>query len=119
MKFMRLWQKTWLLVCLLTGTSISLNAQWSTQTIQLRPGFNAVFLEVEPEDNRCEAMMAGLPVESVWRWNKRFNSVQFISDPNQLISEPEAWLFWFSGGQSIGGTSSLHTMDGGRAYLVR
>jgi hypothetical protein len=94
-------------------------AQWTTQTIQLRPGFNAVFVEVEPEDNRCDAMMAGLPVESVWRWNRRFNSVQFISDPNQLIREPEAWLVWFSAAQPIAGKSGLHTMEGGRAYLIR
>jgi hypothetical protein len=103
------------LVCI----SPSAWAQWTTQTIQLRPGFNAVFLEVEPEDNRCEVMMAGLPVESVWRWNRRFNSVQFISDPNQLIAEPEAWLIWFSGAQPIAGRSTLYTMNGGRSYLIR
>jgi hypothetical protein len=119
MKFMRLWQKTWLLVCLLTGTSISLNAQWSTQTIQLRPGFNAVFLEVEPEDNRCESVLAGLPVDTVWRWNRRFNAVQFISDPNKLIQEPDAWLVWMSGAVPIAGRSSLFTMSGGRSYLIR
>ena len=95
--------KSLFVIFALACSSLCLRAQWTTQTIQLRPGFNAVFLEVEPEDNRCEAVMAGLPVESVWRWNRRFNSVQFISDPNQLINEPEAWLMWFSGAQPIGG----------------
>src|SRR5215204_5189789 len=116
---MRFFGKLLCSAVILAGTAFPVCAQWTTQTIQLRPGLNAVFLEVEPEDKRCEVMMAGLPVESIWRWNRRFNSVQFISDPNQLIQQPEAWLMWFSGAQPLAGRSSLYTMDGGRAYLIR
>ncbi len=47
-------------------------AQWTTQTIPLRPGWNAVFLEVQPEPRECEALFSGLPIESAWGWNKRF-----------------------------------------------
>ena len=41
-------------------------AQWATQSIVLEPGWNAVYLEVQPEPRECDAVFAELPVESVW-----------------------------------------------------
>jgi hypothetical protein len=60
-------------------------AQWTNQTIVLRPGWNSGFLEIQPEPRECDALFAGVPVESVWAWNRRFSSVQFIQDPEQLF----------------------------------
>src|SRR5437867_7686304 len=67
-------------------------AQWTTQTITLNPGWNAVYLEVEPASPDCDALFAGLPVESVWAWNRRFSSVQFIQDANALLPGQPDWL---------------------------
>src|SRR5687767_4407556 len=69
-------------------------AQWRTQTINLRPGWNAVFLEVQPEPRESDAVLAGLPVEAVWRWNRRFNPVQFIQDPDTLVPASPDWLVY-------------------------
>ncbi|HSH15605.1 MAG TPA: hypothetical protein VLD18_06210, partial [Verrucomicrobiae bacterium] len=62
---------------LLLALPDSLRAQWHQQSIQLRPGWNAVFLEVRPEPEDCDTLLAGLPVESVWDWNRSADSVQF------------------------------------------
>ena len=43
--------------------------QWSRQTIQLSNGWNAVYLQVEPADPRCEAVFADWPVSSVSLYN--------------------------------------------------
>jgi len=104
---------------LLAAATPAARAQWATQTIQLRPGWNAVYLEVEPEPRECDAVLAGLPVETVWRWNRRVSSVQFIQDPNQLIQEPEAWLTWISPNHPLAGNSSLFIMEGGLPYLIK
>ena len=61
---------TLLIIALLAGTWSSFG-QWTTQTISLQPGWNAVFLEIQPEPSESDAVFAGLPVESVWRWNRR------------------------------------------------
>src|SRR5437762_5568389 len=37
-------------------------AQWVTQTITLNPGWNAVYLEVQPANSDCDAVFAGMPV---------------------------------------------------------
>lgn len=94
-------------------------AQWVTQNIRLQPGWNAVYLEVQPEPRECDAVFAGLPVESVWRWNRRFTSVQFIKDPNQLITEPDAWLAWITPVHPISQRSTLFIVEGGLPYLIK
>ncbi len=94
-------------------------AQWTTQTIQLSPGWNAVFLEVQPEPRDCDLVLAGLPVESVWRFNRRFAPVQFILSTNQPIAHPEDWLVWVPAQHPLAGQQSLFILEGGKPYLLR
>ncbi len=104
------------ILCLFTP---ALQAQWTSQTLQLNPGWNAVFVEVQPEPRDCEAVFAGLPVESVWRWNRRFSPVQFISDSNQLSPDEPDWLVYLPQNHPLHEQSSLFTLDGCRAYLIK
>ena len=104
-------------VAFLTGGSAW--AQWTTQTIQLSPGWNAVFLEVQPEPRDCDVVLAGLPVESVWLFNRRFAPVQFILSTNQPIAHPEDWLVWVRAQHALASQQSLFILEGGKPYLVR
>lgn len=108
----------YLIVLLLNG-EWAVEGQWVTQRIQLQPGWNAVFLEVQPEPRECDAVFSGLPLESVWRWNRRFTSVQFINDPNQLIAEPDAWLAWINPAHPVARKSTLFIVEGGLPYLIK
>ena len=74
------------------------HAQWATQAIPLSPGWNAVFLEVQPENNACDAVSAGLPVESVWAWNRRFEPVRYIQDAAGLDPDQPEWLTYYPPG---------------------
>lgn len=93
--------------------------QWVNQTISLQPGWNAVFLEVQPEPDECESVFQGLPVESVWFWNRRFSSVQFIQDASTLMPEQPEWLTFFPSASGKGHLSDLFIIQGGRAYLIK
>jgi hypothetical protein len=99
----------------LGGWTFSAWAQWSSQTIALQTGWNAVYLELQPEPRECPALMAGKPVASVWAWNRRFSSVQFIQDPTELVPGNPDWLAWSPGA----GTTNLFALEGGRAYLIK
>ena len=81
-------------VVLFALTSASAWAQWSKQTLTLQPGWNAVFLELTPEPQDCDSIFAGLPIESVWKWSKSFSTVQFISNPDELLPESPDWLHY-------------------------
>lgn len=102
---------------LLTG--VGAPAQWRQQTMELRPGWNAVYLEVQPEPAGSDALFAGLPVESVWTWNRSGASAEFIQDPTQLIVGQEDWLTYLPPQHPAAGQTTLHALSGGRAYLVR
>lgn len=110
-------------LCLLTLLLAALPwpalAQWTNQTIVLRPGWNSVFLEIQPEPRECDAVFAGVPVESVWVWNRRFSPVQFIQDPEQLIPGQPDWLTYFPTSHLARATMNLFTLQGNRAYLVK
>src|SRR5688572_935239 len=106
------------LMLLLVGALPAL-AQWTNQTIVLRQGWNAVFLEIQPEPRECDALFAGVPVESVWAWNRRFSPIQFIQDPGELIPGQPDWLTYFPTSHLARATMNLFTLQGNRAYLIK
>jgi len=94
------------------------HAGWVTQDITLRPGWNAVHFEVQPADNTCDAVFAGTPVRSVWAWNKRFSSVQYVRNPSELLPEQPEWLTYFPPESRQGFLTDLYAVHGGQAYLI-
>lgn len=56
---------------LLWLTLASAQAQWLTQSITLKPGWNAVFLHVDPSHTTLDALVGadgGNPIQEVWLW---------------------------------------------------
>lgn len=104
------------LVCLLANKA---RAQWVQQQIVLRPGWNAVFLEIDPTPQDCDALFAGLPIESVWDWNEASDSVQFVQDLNTLVPETPGWLTWFPPNHPLSGQARLFALRDGRPYLIK
>jgi hypothetical protein len=94
-------------------------AQWVQQQIVLKPGWNAVFLEVKPAPEECDAVFASLPVESVWDWNRTTDSAQFVQDPRTLIAGSPDWLTWFPTNHPLASETSLFTLRDGRPYLIK
>src|SRR6516225_11165035 len=82
-------------VLLILGFASLARAQWVQQQIDLKPGWNAVFLEVVPSPDECDVLFANLPVESVWEFNHTADSPQFVQDPTTLIPGSPGWLNWF------------------------
>lgn len=93
--------------------------QWVTQTITLNPGWNAVYLEVQPANPDSDAVFSGVPVESAWFWNRRFSSVQFIQDANSLVPGQPDWLTYLPADHPARATRNLYALKGGSAYLVK
>ena len=111
---------------LLAGISVAItlfsgvaHAQWATQNIPLDPGWNAVYLEVQPEVRDTATVLQGLPVDSVWMWNGRFSTVQYIEDPETLVPENPDWLVYTPPGDPRSVATNLHAVQGGRGYLIK
>jgi hypothetical protein len=95
------------------------HAQWTTQTVPLRPGWNAVHLQVQPEPADCDTLLAGLPVESVWLWNRRHAPVQFIQDPATLTPTNADWLIYLPPAHPRSEQTTLFRLLAGKCYLIK
>jgi hypothetical protein len=89
------------------------------QVITLKPGWNAVFVEVEPNQRELDTLFAGMPVLSVWRWLPTRGDSQFIRDPAEGLENLEGWFGWFPEPRPEAFLSNLFRMDGNTAYLIR
>lgn len=90
----------------------------ATQTISLHPGWNAVYLEVQPVDRTPATVFKDLPVESVWTWFDRTSSVEFIRDPADGLWAQPGWSVYAKSPDKAAATN-LFSIFANRAYLIK
>ncbi len=90
-----------------------------TQTIVLNPGWNAVYLEVQPEPRDVESVFQGLPLASAWTYSTRQRPVEFIQDPSEDLVNVEGWLGYFPRPRPEWFLTNLYAVDANRAYLLK
>lgn len=94
-------------------------ADWTvTQTIELKTGWNAVFLTVQPADPKPDTLFNGLPVDKVVSYFPMSSSVQFIQDPDEIPFNTAGWRYWVSKDQPEHFMNNLHALQANLAYLV-
>lgn len=94
---------------------LGVQAQWATQSVTLKPGWNAVFLHVDASYARLDdlALVAGNPIKEVWLWNPPSKS-QFVN-PQEPLAPNSQWAVW---NRNAGPDNSLGRLIGNAAYLV-
>lgn len=95
------------------------HAQWLTQELGLKAGWNAVFLHVDPSYATIDQLVASDPggtIEEVWLWKPDLSSQQFVDTPQAPLSTDTRWLSWT---RTQGVASQLHTLSPNFAYLVK
>ena len=95
----------------------SARAQWKSQSVVLRPGWNAVYLHVDASHTTLDAMInvAGNPITEVWQWQPQISTLQFVDSPAQPIAPNSQWLQW----DRAAAGDTLIRLSGNAAYLVR
>ncbi len=115
---------TILLVVLLLFTQVAAWADTApvptvTQTLNLDPGWNAVYVEVQPAANTPATVFSALPQGStVWAWTGKDSPVQFIQDPNEAAVYKPKWLN-ISTAPTEASLNSLYAIKANTPYLVR
>ena len=90
-----------------------------TQSVTLNPGWNAVFLEVQPLSNSPAAVFKGLPSgSSVWAWLGKDDSVQFIQDPSDPMVTKPKWLAIFAS-SAESSLNNLYALSANTPLLVQ
>lgn len=104
---------------LVAGLASQARAGTVTQTIELQPGWNAVYVEVEPEVNAIEQVFAGIPLASVWRWIPNDRPVNFIQDPDEELLTIDGWYGYFPVDRPESVLTNLYSINANQAYLVK
>ncbi len=94
-------------------------AQELTQTITLRPGWNAVWIEVDPTNRQPAVVFAGLPLAGVWTWSERISATDFIQNPEVTGWNRARWLAYFPPNSSQAPLANLYAVLPRRAYLLK
>ena len=100
------------------GVSAADPAATRTQTVDLKAGWNAVFLEVEPANPEPAAVFAGTPVDMAASFFARAGSAQYITDPAANLYKRAGWGVWYAPERPDAFLSTLHAVHGQRGYLV-
>ncbi len=88
------------------------------QRIDLRRGWNAIHLELDPLDPTPAAIFDKAGVEKVATYFPRRTPVEFIQDPGSASWKEEGWRVWFAPSQAEAPLSDLYAIPGGQGYLV-
>jgi hypothetical protein len=89
-----------------------------TQTLSLRAGWNAVFLEVEPRVKQPAELFAQSPVEVVAAFFPSRAPVYFPVNPADHPWQEENWNVWYAPSRDDAFLSNLHAVPGNQAYLI-
>ena len=90
--------------------------QYAQQTVTLAKGWNAVYLQVEPDDSRCAVVFGDWPVASVSLYNMAHLYAQFLESPSEPVSSPVEFLTWSPGMPA--GANGFNQVLAGQSYLV-
>ena len=89
------------------------------QTIELKPGWNAIYVELEPDNNDITSIFAGIPVASVWRWLPKELGQDFIQDPAEGLLSLDGWFGYYPEPRPEAFLTNLFTLSANTAYLVK
>ena len=94
------------------------DAQWMTQQLPLTPGWNAVYLHVQPEPRSLNTVFTNWPVDMVYHWQRPAVTVQYAVDPGNPFPRPGDWQNWYSAGSDAQYVSTFGDLLANEAYYV-
>ena len=108
----------WTVIIIILGMAkLSAIAQWTSQTVTLKPGWNAIFLHVDASYEEISSLPGLDPnIEEIWLWKPQTTAGQFITSPDDPDIAKSRWVSW---DKNLGASSALQRLIGNTAYLVR
>lgn len=107
------------LLAILGMSLTALQAQNLTQTLTLQPGWNSVWLEVEPAQPDPNALFANQPVEMVTTFSPVSAKYTSLRDPAADTWKDAEWRTWQPETAAGGFLNNLHRLMAGQGYLIK
>jgi hypothetical protein len=97
----------------------SAQAQWQSQSFVIKPGWNAIYLHVDPSYTNLDNLIGGdpsNPISEVWMWVPTASTIQYVTSPQAPINGSSQWSSWVRNGAGLGTT--LSSMIPNAGYLI-
>ena len=104
-------------LCLWAPSSARAQAVRS-QSIVLQPGWNAIYLEVDPQESDPAKLLADSPVDIVAAYTSPRRGAQFALDPQADMRKAYGWAVWYAPERPDAFLSTLYGVYGAQPYLV-
>ncbi|MBZ0115292.1 MAG: hypothetical protein K8J08_22750, partial [Thermoanaerobaculia bacterium] len=101
------------------GYAESCTAGLCTQTFTLSAGWNAVWLEVQPEPDDSETVLQGLPLDSAWSWDPQLGRVEYVQNPTEPRLKASNFLGYFPPDRPESFVNNLQRIKSNRPYLLK
>lgn len=99
------------------GSLMSVAAE--QQVLNLKPGWNSVFLELEPDEVSPEVLFAGKPIEMVTLWIPTAGKVLSLTDPSAEVGKSAEWHTWQPASSPSAFLNNLQALPSRAALLVK
>jgi len=106
------------LVLLTFSPATSFSSEIRSQTIQLVPGWNAVYVELDPLETFPADLFEGMPVDVVAGFSSAAKPAQFVVDPSADLLKSYGWTVWYAPRRADHFLSNLSAVQGGKPYLI-
>jgi hypothetical protein len=106
-------------VCLFFSAPVmAQNGYVQQQTIDLVPGWNAVYLEIDPLESNPAILFGGTPVDVVASFTTSTRGAQYVKNPSVSMLNSYGWAVWYAPSRSDAFLTSLYSMLGAKPYLI-
>ncbi len=85
----------------------------------LAAGWNAVYLELEPDLQDPDALFGALPIDQVALWLPSRAKVASLTDPAAIPNKPSDWLVWHPNSHPAAFLNTLKRVQAHRALLIK
>lgn len=89
------------------------------QVVDLQPGWNAVFLEVEPPTNDTLSVFRDVPISSVWTWVRRDEPAEFVQNLSEDLQNDPLWLCFYPTNRYEKMFNDLFRVFANRVYFIK
>lgn len=108
----------WAAVVLVVPVCLARADHEVTQSFDLRPGWNSIFLEVHPSNNTASAVFDDLPVAGVWRFIPDTIGVEYVQNLNEIRATQPHWVVHFPTNRDEAVLNNLFRVHANTPYFV-
>jgi hypothetical protein len=106
------------MLLLFSVSTSALASAMRAQQIEVVAGWNAIWLEVDPVDDRVASTFDPSKIDVVARYFTPATQVRFLQNPAEQPWNEPGWGVWYAPSRGEAFLTSLHAVQGSAAYLV-